>query len=575
MRLKVLFPLSLVVILFSVKIQSQTITLLHTNDLHSHLMPDCNSGKICIGGFSQLSNQIEIEKSDAKNPVFVVDAGDFLMGTLFQMLEVNTGFELKLMNEIGYDAVCLGNHEFDFGVNSLNTYINNGFSEDGTSILLSNIKYISNKRETGLSELYNENKISKFTVIEKGGIKVGFIGILGEVAYEYTPNLTDYKLIDPVKSTKKIVEILKDQYKVDFIVCLSHTGVFKDENGNWDMSGDIELASKVKGIDAIISGHTHTHLDTALVYNGVPIVQTGSYGSYLGKLTLDKEHPENNKYELVKISSTIQDSSEITRKIDNQLKILKKNLREETGFDYDKEIFENNFDLNCVEEQPDKSNIGPFLADALYYSANDNTDSKTDIALIAQGMIRAELKKGIHNLPDIFNVASLGTGNDGVPGYSLSRMYFTGKEMKLMLEMLQIMSKDANYYCYFSGVNIERDPEGGFFKKIKSAKLIGSDGKMETIDFSKKNKRLYSVTADTYMMANLALIKKKSLGLIKVTPKMEDGTKVINIKNTLVDEDINKPGIQELKVWGSIINYAKSFSDNDGNGIPDLPVRYK
>ncbi len=561
--------------MFNGNMQAQTITLLHTNDLHSHLMSECSADSLCTGGFAVLADKIKTEKSKAEYPLFVVDGGDFLMGTLFQMLEMNTGFELHLMKEIGYDAVCLGNHEFDFGVKSLSGYINSAFSKGTPSVLLSNIDYNSNKDESELADLYNDGKVAKYSVIERDGIKVGFIGILGEVAYQYTPNLIDYKYIDPIKSTKKIVKVLKEQYHVDFIVCLSHTGVFKNEKGEWDMSGDIKLASKVKGIDAIISGHTHTQLDTALVYNDVPIVQTGSYGNFLGKLTLDKNHPENNKYELLAVNSSGTVENEVSQKVSNQLKLLKKNLKREAGFDYDAKIFENGFDLNCVEEQPAESNIGSFIADALYYSANDKTDSKTDIALIAQGMIRSELKEGAHTLPDVFNVASLGSGYDAIPGYSLSRMYFSGKEIKLMLEMLEMMSKDANYYCYYSGVEIDKDGDAGFLKKIKAARIVSANGDTETIDFSKKNKTLYAVTADTYMMANLALIKKKSLGLLKVTPKMADGSPVKDIKNTLVDKDVEKAGIQELKVWGSIIGYAKSFSDKDGNGIPDVPEKYK
>lgn len=117
--------------------------------------------------------------------------------------------------------------------------------------------------------------------------------------------------------------------------------------------------------------------------------------------------------------------------------------------------------------------------------------------------------------------------------------------------------------------------DGGFFKKIRAIKLPGENGVLQNIDLSKKNKQLYAVTADTYMMRNLSLIKKKSFGLLKVVPKMEDGTPVKDINTATIDGDATKAGIQEIKVWKSVIDYAGSFKDLNGNGIPDVPERYK
>jgi hypothetical protein len=219
--------------------------------------------------------------------------------------------------------------------------------------------------------------------------------------------------------------------------------------------------------------------------------------------------------------------------------------------------------------------MGPLVADAIQYTVNSKDAKGTDISLIAQGMIRSGLSSGRYTLPQIFQVAPLGSGSDKIPGYALSRMFFTAREIKLALEMLEMMAKnDPTYYCHAGGAEIIKDENGGLFKKIVAIKIPNETGDTVSIDLSRKNKQLYAITADSYMMRNLSTVKKKSLGLIKVIPKMEDGTPVEDLYVTIIDGDAGKPGIQEIKVWQSLIEYAKSFEDSNSNGIPDIPLKY-
>ncbi|MFB6343473.1 bifunctional metallophosphatase/5'-nucleotidase [Saccharicrinis sp. FJH62] len=568
-----------IIVLFSLicfPLFSQTITILHTNDMHAHILEEKSPDGTLTGGFAQISALIEKEKHNTDHPVFVADAGDFLMGTLFQMIEMESGFQLNLMKVMGYDAVSVGNHEFDFGVKPFVDYARKASALGCPSLVLANIDYAANKNDEGLAGLYRDSIVTPYTIVEKDGVKVGFFGILGDIAYDYTPNLYAYKLQNRIKTAKKIVKILKEEHQVDFIICLSHSGVYKNEKGEWDMSEDIELATKTEGIDAIISGHTHTRLDQPLIYNGTPIVQTGAYGKGIGKLTLVKNNPSELKYELIPVTGERGENGMVETKIESQFTHLKDTLQKYVGIDYNKKILETAFPLQYMDEEPAKSNIAPLIADAIQYNVNRKDGTGTDISLIAQGMIRSGLDPGSYALPQIFSVASLGEGNDKVPGYALSRMYFTAHEIKTVLEMLEMMAKnDPTYFIHTSGMKIVRNEDGGFFKKIAAIKMPDQNGIFKAIDLSKKNKKLYAVTADTYMMRNLSLIKKKSFGLLKVIPKMEDGMSVVDINATIIDGDKIKPGVQEIKVWKSLIEYAGSFKDVDGNGIPDVPVKYK
>ncbi len=124
------------------------ITIIHTNDMHSRLTgyspelsytPLTTNDDKTVGGFARIATIISNEKKAGDGITLVVDAGDFLMGTLFQGLEPTTGFQLRLMKTMGYDAVCIGNHEFDFGPGKLAEIINSSArGGDIPPVLLSN-----------------------------------------------------------------------------------------------------------------------------------------------------------------------------------------------------------------------------------------------------------------------------------------------------------------------------------------------------------------------------------------------------------------------------------------------------
>ena len=564
-----------IALIISVAMQAQNkITLLHTNDLHSSVLERKinTTGTGTVGGFARIATLIKEEKKQTDHPVLVVDAGDFLMGTLFQTLEIESGFQLHLMEQMGYDAVSIGNHEFDFGVGPFTDYVRLASNRGCPPLLLSNIDHA----QAPISALYNDSIIREYHVIEKEGIKIGLFGLLGDIAYEYTPNLHPFEQKNRVKTAKKMVNILREQEMVDVVICLSHSGVYKDKKGEWLVSEDVEIAEKVEGIDAIISGHTHTLLKEPLVVNNTPIVQVSAQGQYLGKLTLYLDAPGKTAYELIPVTHSINPDPFIKTQVDTQYTILKTNLVVNAGIQYDKSYFENPFALTYMDDLPDETSIGKFIADAMYFAVNHYDSAGTDAALIAQGMIRKGLEPGIQQLPSVFQVASLGEGNDQLPGYPLARLYFTGKEMKKVLELLHVVSaKDPGYYCFASGIEINYKAKGGFLNKIEEIMIYDEEGMTESIDFSKKNRKLYSVTADSYMMQILTVLKKKSFGLVNVKPKMANGQRVTGFSETLIDFDPNKAGIQEGKVWRSMLQYAQTFEDTDQNGIPEVPIKYK
>ena len=233
--------------------------ILHTNDMHSELIPHSpavdyrpEEESPAIGGFARLAtavNEIRENKIKEGEPVLLFDAGDFLGGAAFAWLALN-GYaaELTLMQRMGYDAVAIGNHEYDYGADVLAQYLlQAGYPEahQKTLVLASNteappehpLAASSLYRKTGMFELEN-------------GLKVGVFGLIGKDAIQLLGETGNVQFLDQHEAARQAVDELERQ-GADVIVAISHSGVEEDR----------ELAREVPGIDVIVGGHCHTALD--------------------------------------------------------------------------------------------------------------------------------------------------------------------------------------------------------------------------------------------------------------------------------------------------------------------------
>jgi len=581
----------LVLLSMFVPLQAQNekkIVILHTNDLHSRLMgyaPESAYSPLTInddrtvGGFARIAAILSNEKENSEGTTLIVDGGDFLMGTLFQGLEVKTGFQLRLMKKMGYDVACIGNHEFDYGPSKLADIVNSGIREgDIPPLLLSNAEFDSkDPGDDKLEELFISGTIGRKYILERDGLRIGFFSLLGKVADDDAAFAPPVTFANQVHTAKKMVKELHDDH-CDIIICLSHSGVTPLEAGGWS-GEDVKLAQKVKGIDVVISGHTHTKLSEPILVNGVPVVQTGAYGKYVGKLSLLYSDGKVTfvDYSLIPVDDKIMGDVYVNDLIEKQKEKISKEILEPIGLKYDEPLIEAGFSLTC-DEQGDvaNSNLGPLVADAIYNYINNHSEKGTDISIVAAGVIRDIVVPGSQRVPDIFNIMSMGEGQDNVPGYPLARVYVTGKELKSVLEILQVAYKSTpEYYCYYSGLKVDYDPEKGMLRKIRKIEIISPEGKVNDVNFSKKEKELYSITANSYMLEFVGIIKKMTLGLINVVPKDASGNPVTDMKNAVIDFNEGKPGLQEGKEWLALIEYLISMKDTDGNGIPDIDTKYK
>ena len=247
------------------------LTILHTNDMHSHIHPFKSGRNKGLGGMAQRAALIKQIRKQEEH-VLLLDAGDIFQGTPYFNF-YGGELELKLMSEMKYDAVTLGNHDFDNGLEGLKEQLPHA----NFPFLIANYDF---------SDTTLKNTFKPYKVFRKGDLKIGVFGIGIELEGLVPKKLyknTVYK--NPVSTANYYSNILKQKEKCDLVICLSHLG-FKYKG---EKISDIKFASQTRDIDLIIGGHTHTFLKKPVKQLNIDqkevlINQVGWAGINIGKI---------------------------------------------------------------------------------------------------------------------------------------------------------------------------------------------------------------------------------------------------------------------------------------------------
>lgn len=369
---------ALACIALAVDAPAQRLTILHTNDTHSHIDPDDKG----LGGI--LRRKVVIDSVRATDPyVRVIDAGDIVQGTLY--FNIYKGeVENKMMNVLGYDIRILGNHEFDNGSAKLAENLR------GSRATLLSTNYDFDGPLAGMFQRYRIDTI--------GGKRVGFIalnlnpkGMIMEGSYDGV----HYK--DIIKCANTTASYLKDVEGVDAVVAVTHIGYNPEGKGT---TGDMALAKASRDIDVIIGGHSHDTIDPAhpdtlkpwRIANAdgdtILVTQTGRYGTSIGRITIDLSDNNKTEYSLIPIDGRLD--ARVDRTLDLGLEPYRRGvdslMHVKTG----------------RQAAADLPANGPqllnFVADFIYSRANkllaDNKLAKADFAIINKGGIRHDMVKG-------------------------------------------------------------------------------------------------------------------------------------------------------------------------------------
>jgi len=515
--------------------------------------------------------------------VLVLDGGDFLMGSLFHMIAREEAMELRLMKDMGYDALTPGNHEFDLKPKGLARIINSAAAKGGMpAIIFSNAIFSKESdRDDALEEVFNKNIVKPYIILEKDGIKIGIFGLMGKDAAEKAPFASPVKFREPIEISKEMVKILRQKEKVDMVICLSHSGVSKVKS----RSEDEILAKKVPGIDVIVGGHSHTRLEKPMVINSSIIVQASSYGKCVGVLDLlwDGGKVKLRNYQLIDIDASIPGDMALQKKIESFIDTIDQDVLRGVNLSSKKIIGQTAFDLTIVE---DESNLGNLIADSIRWYVNkhdyDPKDplTKVVVAIESNGVIRDDLlrgKTGALAVCDVFRTIPLGIGVDDTMAYPLISNYLYASEIKKALEVLTSIypRKGSSYFLQVSGLKFTYNPRRIIFDRVTNIWLGSEEEGYAPLDYSESNKNLYRIATNIYDAAFLKIVGKYTYQLLNIVPKDRNGVPVADLAALRVDADKSQPGIQELKEWIGVMEYIKSFPDKNGDGLPDIPDKYK
>jgi 5'-nucleotidase/UDP-sugar diphosphatase len=586
----------------------KTFSILHTNDMHASFIgmgpsTDYTPFKLnddkTRGGYARLAALI-IQRTKVlreRGPVMVLDAGDYSMGTAFSAATRETGGELHLMGKMGYDATTFGNHEFDLGPAGLGKSIGAALKAGRIPALLAaNTSFIGGDASLAdLQSLASKGVIRRYTVIERGGLRFGIFGSLGKEAMIYTSGGAT-TFADPTESAREVVKILRETEKVDVVIALSHGGLEKAPDGSYHDGEDVRLAKDIPGIDVVISGHSHTELQEAIIVNGrTPVVQTGRESRNLGELviTLDGDKLTVDSYRLYPIDDTILGDQSIAVDIENLKKSVSEAAFASRGYRIDQALAIAPRDLpNTFTDIA----AGTLLANLVTDSFRAAT--KADIGFSANGMMRAGLlrgKTGVQTVYDVFAVAPLGSGVvDPTPGSTLVTGYFTGRDLKSLLEFLLIdnAAHPGEYFPRSSGMRFRYDLTRPRFDVVTAVELGDLDRGYRAIDITGTDARLYSLTCPLMLGTIIVAIPKYTKGKLALVPKKKDGTPLKSKVDALDMPRENSgyllppPGTtdassaatgtgknagQEIKEWQAIMDYLRHLPAKKGQ-LPVIPV---
>lgn len=587
----------------------KTFTILHTNDLHSNFLgmsPASDYSPFTLtddrtrGGYARLASRIAQRKEVRKiqGPVLILDGGDYSMGTAFGAAIRETGAELLLLSRMGYDATTLGNHDFDLGPDGLSQSLEVAAKTGKIpAVVASNTDVSANDAKlTGLQRLAEDGLIRRHLVIERGGIRFGIFGLLGKEATFYTSGARAVRFPDAIETAKEMVKLLREQEKVDVVICLSHGGLNRGQDGQFSDGEDVQLAKAVPGIDIVIGGHTHTALERPIIVNGrTPVVQTGKYGENLGELviTLAGGTLRVESYQLHPIDDSIVGDQAIADEIEKVKQTVSEVVFASRGYRIDQPLAVAPRDLpNTFSDIAAGTLLANLVTDAFRKA------TKADIGFTANGLMRSPLtrgKSGVQTVYDVFAVAPLGDAiADTTAGSALVTAYFTGAELKAILEfcLMDTPAHPGEYFPRASGLRFTYDKSRPVFDVVTSIEIGDLDRGYRKIDITGQVELLFSLTCPLYLGLFIVAIPKYTKGKLTLVPKTKNGqplktqidalalprgsTPDLLPPRGMVDEGsvatiAEKGATHEIKEWQAIMDYLRALPSKAGE-LPTIPV---
>jgi 5'-nucleotidase/UDP-sugar diphosphatase len=420
------------------------IRLLHINDFHGFAEPYKPLGSDELqGGIAYLA--AKVDKLRKEKPSLFLSAGDMIQGSnwanLFQGESV-----IELMNEMRFDAMVLGNHDFDFGQEVLKKRI----SEAKFPVLGANVE--------GLEIL------KPYVIQELKGVKVAIIGVITEDApiSTHPRNIIGLKFLSPINIVEKYIQELKN--KVNLVVVLSHLG----------HPGDRILAERVKGVDVIVGGHSHTKITKPVRIENSIIVQAWEHAKALGILDLTLKDGK-----IIRCEAHLEEIKPKKDEEDKGVLTIVERYKQKVVSVLNERIGETEVDLDGENVRRRETNLGNLIADIMRYA------SGADVAIMNGGGIRISIRRGEINVRDVYTVLPF-------DNYIVA-IKLTGRQIKEALEHgVSAVEEEEGRFPQISGLTFKysRFKERG--SRIKEILITG-----KPIDFNKE----YIIATNDFLAA--------------------------------------------------------------------------
>lgn len=443
-----------------------SLTILHTNDFHARFEPinkfdsGCSaeeSGKgECFGGTARLVSALAEARARSNNSI-LVDGGDQFQGTLFYTY-YKGAMSAEFMNKLGYDAMTVGNHEFDDGPEVLR-----GFMDAVQFPVL-----MSNADVSG--EPLLKDKLAKSVVIERGGEKLGLIGLTPQDTDELASPGKNIIFTDPVGAVQAEVDRLTAE-GVNKIIVLSHSGYGVDKR----------VAAETTGVDVIVGGHTNTYLSNSgedaegpypTMVGQVAIVSAYAYGKFLGELNVtfnDAGEVVSAVGEPLIMDAAVAEDAETVARIADLAKPLEE-IRQKVVAETT-EAIDGSRETCRVQECA----MGTLVAEAMLARVKDQG---VTIALTNGGGLRASIDAGPVTMGEVLTVLPFQN--------TLSTFTVTGAQVQAALENgVSQIEENAGRFAQVAGLKYSFDPAAAVGSRISDV-MVQEGGAFVPLDPAKE-----------------------------------------------------------------------------------------
>ena len=428
--------------------------IMHVNDTHGRV----DAGKYDGMGLARVSTIVKQTRAEDPNVLFL-DAGDTIHGTVFASLTKGESV-IRVMNEMGYDAMTTGNHDYNYGLDRIEKLQNTM----NFPVLVSNLTY----KDTG------EKAFKPYTIkILPNGVRIGIFGLATpETAYKTNPtNVEAVTFNDPIAAAKESVTALKAQ-GVNYIIALSHLGIDEDS-----IYTSIKIAQEVDGIDLIVDGHSHTTLEEGMWVKETLIVQSGFYDKNLGEVTV-KLNKDGSKEETAKLFTkkyameNIKKDPAITAIVDE---VNKENEKITSVVVGETPVI---LDGERNDVRAGETNLGDMITEAVLAKTG------AEGVITNGGGIRASIQKGTITRGDIISVLPFGN-------YVIVKE-ISGQDLKDAIENgIQSYPDTRGAFPHVAGFTFKFDPMNEVGNKVYD--ITFNDG--EKLDLA----RTYKVATNDFM----------------------------------------------------------------------------